>query len=61
MAQRGWITKQQRKKNGSVWVYHWYLLKPETGKKVEHSPAILGDQFGPGAASVPHIHLQQGQ
>jgi integrase len=40
MAQRGWITKQQRKKNGSVWVYHWYLLKPETGKKVEHTCVI---------------------
>jgi hypothetical protein len=40
MAQRGWITKQQRKKNGHVWVYHWYLLKPETGKKVEHTCVI---------------------
>src|SRR5215469_6537475 len=40
MAQRGWITKQQRKKNGCVWVYHWYVLKPETGKKAEHTCVI---------------------
>jgi hypothetical protein len=25
MAQRGWITKHDRKKKGSVWVYHWYV------------------------------------
>ena len=37
MAQRGWITKQDRKKKGPVWVYHWYVIKPETGKKVEHT------------------------
>jgi integrase len=40
MAQRGWITEQQRKKNGSVWVYHWYFLKPESGKKAEHTCVI---------------------
>jgi integrase len=40
MAQRGWITKQERK-IGSVWVYHWYVTKPETGKKAEHT-AVLG-------------------
>jgi hypothetical protein len=40
MAQRGWITKEQRKKAGSVWVYHWYFRKPETGKKVEHTCMI---------------------
>ena len=40
MAQRGWITKEQRRKNGSVWVYHWYVLKPETGKKAEQTRMI---------------------
>ena len=40
MAQRGWITKEQRKKNGPVWVYHWYILKPETGKKAEQTCVI---------------------
>jgi hypothetical protein len=41
MAQRGWITKQERKKQGSVWVYHWYVLKPETGRRAEHT-CVLG-------------------
>lgn len=40
MAQKGWITKQQRKKNGSVWVYHWYVLKPETGRKAEQTVVV---------------------
>ena len=40
MAQRGWITKQDRKKKGPVWVYHWYVIKPETGKKVEHTCSV---------------------
>jgi integrase len=40
MAQRGWITKQERKKKGTVWVYHWYVIKPETGKKVEHNCVV---------------------
>jgi hypothetical protein len=40
MAQRGWITKQDRKKKGPVWVYHWYIVKPETGRKAEHTCVI---------------------
>jgi integrase len=40
MAQRGWITKQERKK-GLVWVYHWYVIKPESGKRTEHN-AVVG-------------------
>jgi integrase len=44
MAQRGWITKQERKK-GAVWVYHWYVIKPETGKKAEHT-AVVGTLAG---------------
>jgi integrase len=40
MAQRGWITKQERKK-GPVWVYHWYVIKPESGKRSEHN-AVVG-------------------
>ena len=40
MAQRGWITKQERKK-GPVWVYHWYVIKPESGKRTEHN-AVVG-------------------
>jgi integrase len=40
MAQRGWITKHDRKKKGSVWVYHWYVNKPETGRKAEHTCVV---------------------
>ncbi len=40
MAQRGWITKQNRKKKGAVWVYHWYVIKPDTGKRVEHTCVV---------------------
>jgi len=40
MAQRGWITKHDRKKKGSVWVYHWYVVKPETGRKAEHTCVV---------------------
>ena len=40
MAQRGWITKHDRKKKGSVWVYHWYVIKPETGRRAEHTCAV---------------------
>jgi integrase len=39
MAQRGWITKQERKK-GTAWVYHWYVVKPENGKKAEHTCVV---------------------
>jgi hypothetical protein len=35
MAQRGWLTKHQSKRNGWTWVYHCYRAKPETGKRVE--------------------------
>jgi len=48
MAQRGWITTQHRKKNGQVWVYHWYVLKPANGKKVEHT-CVVG-----AVANFPH-------
>ena len=37
MAQRGWITKEDRKRKGKVWVYHWYEIKPETGRKAEQT------------------------
>jgi integrase len=40
MAQRGWITKHHRKKIGPVWVYHWYVLKRETGRKAEHTTVV---------------------
>ncbi len=39
MAQRGWITKQARKK-GEVWVYHYYVILPESGRRVEHTCVV---------------------
>jgi integrase len=35
MAQRGWLTKHQSKRNGWTRVYHYYRTTPETGKRVE--------------------------
>jgi len=43
MAQKGWITKQDRKKKGAVWVYHWYITKPDSGRKAEHT-CVVGAQ-----------------
>ena len=40
MAQRGWITKHDRKKKGSVWVCHWYVIKPDTGRKADHTCVV---------------------
>jgi integrase len=40
MAQRGWLTKHQSKRNGWTWVYHYYRTKPETGKRVEATVTI---------------------
>src|SRR5690349_23234560 len=40
MAQKGWITKQDRKKRGPVWVFHWYITKPETGRKAEQTCVV---------------------
>ncbi len=37
MAQRGWITKRNRKKKGAVWVYHRYVVKPDVGKRMGHT------------------------
>jgi integrase len=41
MVQRGWITQQQRRKTGPVWVYHWYITKSDSGRKAEHT-CVLG-------------------
>ena len=63
MAQRGWITKQERKK-GVVWVFHWYVTKPQTGKKAEHTAVIgaLADFPSEKEAwrEVDRRHLNQG-
>jgi len=40
MVQKGWLTKHETKRNGMTWVYHFYLVKPETGKRVENTATI---------------------
>jgi integrase len=40
MSQRGWLTKEERKKHGRVWVYHWYKTRPSDGKKVENTVVV---------------------
>ena len=62
MAQRGWLTKQHRKKKGTVWVYHWYVTKPETGRKAEHTCVVGAVSSFPREKDVWHEvdrrHLQ---
>ena len=41
MSQRGWLTKEERKKHGKVWVFHWYRVRPRDEKKVENT-AVVG-------------------
>ena len=40
MPQRGWLTKEERKKHGSVWIFHWYKVRPRDGKKVENTIVV---------------------
>jgi aryl-alcohol dehydrogenase-like predicted oxidoreductase len=35
------VTKEERKKHGRVWVFHWYKVRPSDGKKVENT-AVVG-------------------
>ena len=41
MSQKGWLTKQKRKKDGRTWIYHWYKIRPCDGKSVENT-AVVG-------------------
>jgi integrase len=40
MVQKGWLTKHHTKRNGMTWVYHYYRVKPETGRRVENTATI---------------------
>jgi hypothetical protein len=42
MSQRGWLTKEARKRAGKVWVYHYYYYRTrETdGHRVENTVAV---------------------
>ena len=41
MSQRGWLSKEDRKKYGKVWIFHWYKARPSDGKRVENT-AVVG-------------------
>src|ERR1017187_1231053 len=40
MSQRGLLTKEERKKHGKVWVFHWYKARPSDGKRVENTVVV---------------------
>ena len=40
MSQRGWLTKEARKKHGKVWLFHWYKTRPSDGKRVENTVVV---------------------
>ena len=40
MAQRGWLTKEDRKKKGKVWVYHYYRTRETDGHRVENTVVV---------------------
>ncbi len=40
MAQKGWLTKEERKRPGKVWVFHFYKLRAGDGKRVENNCVI---------------------
>ena len=41
MSQRGWLSKEDRKKHGKVWIFHWYKARFSDGKRVENT-AVVG-------------------
>lgn len=40
MAQRGWLTKEDRKKKGKVWIYHYYRTRETDGRRVENTVVV---------------------
>ena len=40
MSQKGWLTKEDRKKNGKVWVYHYYRTRETDGHRVENTVVV---------------------
>jgi integrase len=61
MVQRGWLTKHETKRNGWTWVYHFYRVRAETGKRVENTVTIGSATHYPRAkdawAEVERKHL----
>jgi hypothetical protein len=40
MSQRGWLTKEARKRAGKVWVYHYYRTRDTDGHRVENTVVV---------------------
>ena len=40
MSQRGWLTKEVRKRAGKVWVYHYYRTRDTDGHRVENTVVV---------------------
>ena len=40
MSQRGWLTKEGRKRAGKVWVYHYYRTRETDGHRVENTVVV---------------------
>jgi integrase len=38
--QRGWLTKEERKKAGKVWIYHYYRTRQTDGHRVENTVVV---------------------
>jgi integrase len=40
MVQRGWLTRHPGKRDGTTWVFHFYRVKAESGRRVENTATI---------------------
>ncbi len=40
MSQRGWLTKEERKRAGKVWIYHYYRSRDTDGHRVENTVVV---------------------
>jgi len=40
MSQQGWLTKEDRKRHGKVWVYHYYKTRDTDGHRVENTVVV---------------------
>jgi hypothetical protein len=40
MSQRGWLTKEERKRAGKVWIYHYYRTRDTDGHRVENTVVV---------------------
>jgi integrase len=40
MAQKGWLTRHPGKRDGTTWVFHFYRVKAESGRRVENTVTV---------------------